>query len=488
MFRQAKTPPEDGTMGKKRGSCTGTLMVLLAVVGVVFIGLSVGFIVSLYTVQGSLGNGGAKHNGDGTTKAPIESETASTGPRGSGTTPSGPQIAVRVTVENIITNDDNEFRATKLLQTTKKSAYEIMRHLEKIDSRFRFTTKENKDFGHMVTHVQGVKSDWNEKTYWAFLKRTDTVDCYLSLGVSSYIPSDGEHLVLSLQKYPNNVKSCLSLAKTTKSPPESETTAARATQTPDAARATPSGPQVAVRFTFENVVTNDRREFRATTDTNTTQKSAYEIMRDIEKTDSRFRFTTKEHKDFGHMVTHVQGVEAVWATDKAYWAFLKRTEIGDCLVSLGVSSYIPSDGEHLVLSLTKYPNNLKSCLNLAKTTPSPPELITIVYTVESNYSTSPADGDFPASITWNTTRKVFLKIMEDVQATNHTSFRFDVDANQAVTRVQNSQATTHLHWMLLLRDVTASYCTVTEGVSAYTPKDKDHLVLSLEKPDAHPHC
>ena len=38
----------------------------------------------------------------------------------------------------------------------------------------------------------------------------------------------------------------------------------------------------------------------------------------------------------------------------------------------GVSSYIPSDGEHIVLSFTKSPNNLKSCLSLAKTTPTPP--------------------------------------------------------------------------------------------------------------------
>jgi len=44
-----------------------------------------------------------------------------------------------------------------------------------------------------------------------------------------------------------------------------------------------------VVFTFENIVTNDRREFRATTDVNTTRETAYEIMRDIEKTDTRFR-------------------------------------------------------------------------------------------------------------------------------------------------------------------------------------------------------
>ena len=42
------------------------------------------------------------------------------------------------------------------------------------------------------------------------------------------------------------------------------------------------------------------------------------------------------------------------------------------------------------------------------------------------------------------------------------AFRFQVDANQVVTRVQNSQASTDLHWMLLLRNVTSD-CTITEG-------------------------
>ena len=51
------------------------------------------------------------------------------------------------------------------------------------------------------------------------------------------------------------------------------------------------------------------------------------------------------------------------------------------------------------------------------------EMITIVYTVESNHSTNAADAVFPASLTWNTPRKIFLQIMEDVQAANHTSFR-----------------------------------------------------------------
>ncbi|KAI0240383.1 hypothetical protein LSAT2_008926 [Lamellibrachia satsuma] len=240
-----------------------------------------------------------------------------------------------------------------------------------------------------------------------------------------------------------------------------------------------SGPLIVIRVTFENVATRDIKEFRATTYVITTRKTTYEIMRDLEKIDSRFRFTTKEHKDFGHMVTHVQGVEAVWATDHVYWAFLRRTDTGDCAMPMGVSSYIPSGGEHIVLSLKKFPNNLKSCLR--------PGSITIKYTVESQHSTSSADGDFPASITWKTTRKVFLKIMEDVQAANHTSFRFQVDANQMVTRVQNSQATTDLHWMLLLRNVTSD-CTITEGVSVYIPANGDHLVLSLEKSDAHLRC
>jgi hypothetical protein len=260
------------------------------------------------------------------------------------------------------------------------------------------------------------------------------------------------------------------------------------TNAPRVAGRTPSGgsgSQISVVFTFENLVTNDKREFRATTDFNTTSKTAYEIMRDIEKTDPRFRFTTKEHKAFGHYVTHVQGVKSDW-NKKTYWAFLRRTGKGDCAVSMGVSSYIPSDGEHLVVSLMKSPNNLKSCLTLAKSTKTP-ETITIVYTVENNNTTTMPDDVFPASIVWNSQSKVFLQIMEDVQAANYTSFRFAVDVNDTVTQVQSSLATDDIHWVLLYRNMTGD-CTITEGVAAYIPADDDHLVLSLEDADAHSGC
>jgi len=51
-----------------------------------------------------------------------------------------------------------------------------------------FTTKEHKTFGHFVTQVRGVKADWTaDKTYWAFLKRTSTVDCSVSMGKSYVI-------------------------------------------------------------------------------------------------------------------------------------------------------------------------------------------------------------------------------------------------------------------------------------------------------------
>jgi len=56
-----------------------------------------------------------------------------------------------------------------------------------------------------------------------------------------------------------------------------------------------SGSLISIVFTFENIVTNDKREFRATTDFNTTRKTAYEIMRDIEKTDTRFRYVTMDN-------------------------------------------------------------------------------------------------------------------------------------------------------------------------------------------------
>ncbi|KAK2189843.1 hypothetical protein NP493_95g01019 [Ridgeia piscesae] len=350
----------EGGMGKKTRQkgprvCTLTTFVLI-LVGIVFVGLAVSVVVSLYAAPG-ISDGAAS-----------DGHAAMT----DGNQP-GPQRRVVFTFENIVTNDRREFRATTDVNTTRETAYEIMRDIEKTDTRFRFTTKEHKTFGHFVTQVRGVKADWTaDKTYWAFLKRTSTVDCSVSMGVSSYIPADGEHLVLSLVKSPNNLKSCASLAKTTTPLPDGAASDGHAAMTDG----NQPGPQRRVVFTFENIVTNDRREFRATADVNTTRETAYEIMRDIEKTDTRFRFTTKEHKTFGHFVTQVRGVKADWTADKTYWAFLKRTSTVDCSVSMGVSSYIPADGEHLVLSLVKSPNNLKSCASLAKTTTPLPETIT----------------------------------------------------------------------------------------------------------------
>ena len=44
----------------------------------------------------------------------------------------------------------------------------------------------------------------------------------------------------------------------------------------------------------------------------------------------------------------------------------------------GISIYIPSEGEHLVLSLVKSPNNIVACADVGKpTTPGRPELIQI---------------------------------------------------------------------------------------------------------------
>ena len=49
-------------------------------------------------------------------------------------------------------------------------------------------------------------------------------------------------------------------------------------------------PTIGVTITFENEVTNDNREFKATSNINTIAKSAYEIMKDLEAKDDRFRY------------------------------------------------------------------------------------------------------------------------------------------------------------------------------------------------------
>ena len=76
-----------------------------------------------------------------------------------------------------------------LFQVTIDNIHAVF-HILSLFSVCRFTTKEHKDFGHFVTQVKGVGADWdNDKTYWAFLKRTDDVDCSISMGESNLASS-----------------------------------------------------------------------------------------------------------------------------------------------------------------------------------------------------------------------------------------------------------------------------------------------------------
>ena len=53
--------------------------------------------------------------------------------------------------------------------------------------------------GHMVTEINGISGNSTAGTYWAFVRfyseeKPKMGECVMSVGVSSYVPKDGDHL------------------------------------------------------------------------------------------------------------------------------------------------------------------------------------------------------------------------------------------------------------------------------------------------------
>uniref|UniRef100_H2YXV5 Transcobalamin-like C-terminal domain-containing protein n=1 Tax=Ciona savignyi TaxID=51511 RepID=H2YXV5_CIOSA len=54
-------------------------------------------------------------------------------------------------------------------------------------------------WGESVTSINGLRAESSKREYWALLD--GTTGNFLPLGVSSYQPSDGEHIVFELRKW-----------------------------------------------------------------------------------------------------------------------------------------------------------------------------------------------------------------------------------------------------------------------------------------------
>ena len=107
---------------------------------------------------------------------------------------------VTYTIENFLPNvtSDEWFSHTVLIKFKHgKKMEKIMEKAASVNEHFRFNGTIGK-YGLFIDCINNLCDDGSKEFYWGILNRfNDGYECLLPVGVSSYEPEDGQHIVWS---------------------------------------------------------------------------------------------------------------------------------------------------------------------------------------------------------------------------------------------------------------------------------------------------
>ncbi|XP_067347960.1 cobalamin binding intrinsic factor-like isoform X2 [Channa argus] len=71
-----------------------------------------------------------------------------------------------------------------------------LRRLQETQQDFKFTVKEDPNFGLYLESVNGVAGNEHEQTYWEILSESSGEYTRLDVGIGCYRPTANEHIIL----------------------------------------------------------------------------------------------------------------------------------------------------------------------------------------------------------------------------------------------------------------------------------------------------
>uniref|UniRef100_A0A3Q2NTU9 Uncharacterized protein n=1 Tax=Fundulus heteroclitus TaxID=8078 RepID=A0A3Q2NTU9_FUNHE len=107
-------------------------------------------------------------------------------------------LPIRLTVENELSNVTPESYSSSVLEGGVLLG--ALRRLQEAQLDFKFTVKEDPDFGVFLESVNGVAGDQHRHTYWEILSENSGEYTRLDVGIGCYAPKADEHIVLRFSK------------------------------------------------------------------------------------------------------------------------------------------------------------------------------------------------------------------------------------------------------------------------------------------------
>ncbi|XP_069572593.1 cobalamin binding intrinsic factor-like [Brachyistius frenatus] len=102
-------------------------------------------------------------------------------------------VPIRVSVENDLSNMTPESYSSSVVEGGVLLG--ALRRLQETETDFKFTMKEDPNFGLFVESVNGVAGNEQEQTYWEILSESSREYTRLEVGVGCYTPAANEHIV-----------------------------------------------------------------------------------------------------------------------------------------------------------------------------------------------------------------------------------------------------------------------------------------------------
>uniref|UniRef100_A0A4W6BVN8 Uncharacterized protein n=1 Tax=Lates calcarifer TaxID=8187 RepID=A0A4W6BVN8_LATCA len=103
-------------------------------------------------------------------------------------------LPIRLTVESDLSNMTPESYSSSVVEGGVLLG--ALRRLQETQRDFKFTVKEDPDFGLLLESVNGVAGDEREQTYWEILSESSGEYSRLDVGIGCYKPAANEHIIL----------------------------------------------------------------------------------------------------------------------------------------------------------------------------------------------------------------------------------------------------------------------------------------------------
>ncbi|KAF7667040.1 hypothetical protein LDENG_00082590 [Lucifuga dentata] len=108
-------------------------------------------------------------------------------------------VSIKLSVENDLANVTPQTYSSSVVE--RGVLLGALRRLQETQQDFKFTVKEDPNYGLLLESVNGEAGNEHKQTYWEILSESSGEYTSLDVGIGCYQPKANEHIILRLSTW-----------------------------------------------------------------------------------------------------------------------------------------------------------------------------------------------------------------------------------------------------------------------------------------------